>query len=149
MHSTGKVAEMEEVKSKVKLNSDAEPRPVIQTREMSREKRRQEDMRIVRVRFKFDEDPGGTLRFSYKMHKGQPVVKHAFVDGREYELPVGLVRHINQTCRIPVHAHMDLGGASLEIGVAKWIQRASFQSIDLWDMSRDSQFSNTPLKDIF
>ena len=56
------------------------------------------DKKLVKGKFINRECPGGELKFSLRLYKG-PVEKYTLVDGREYELPLGVVKHLVNNCQ--------------------------------------------------
>lgn len=63
------------------------------------EKQRKEDNKMVKGIFKNLEAPGGDVQFAFRMYKGDPARVYHFVDGQEYEIPIGVAKHINRTCK--------------------------------------------------
>lgn len=63
------------------------------------EKARKEDAKLVRGVFKNLECPGGDVQFAYHAYKGEPTRVYHMIDGREYEIPVGVAKHINRQCK--------------------------------------------------
>lgn len=54
------------------------------------------DKRIVRGKFVFYERPGGQLSFGYRRYKGEKVKNIILKDGSVYDLPWGIVRHLEE-----------------------------------------------------
>lgn len=94
---------------------------------------RDKDREPVKGIFKFYEVPGGTMKFSYKEYKADPVERFELTDGETYTLPLGVAKHLNKRGSYPVHAHaMDAnGGPMLKIGQKK--RRFGFQSLEFID----------------
>lgn len=88
----------------------------------------------VRVKFKFDEAQGQTLSFMYREFKEDPIERYDLVDGGIYDLPIGVVRHINNRLNYPVHQFIknETGGPSVKVGTK--IQRASCLSMEFVDV---------------
>ena len=62
------------------------------------EKERIADSRLIRGTFQDNEIKGGTIDFHFKKYKGDPIVRYKLTDGCEYELPLGVVKHLNSGC---------------------------------------------------
>ena len=62
------------------------------------EKERQEDARIVKGVFQDNEIKGGSITFPFKKWKGDKIEIYRLIDGQEYELPLGVVKHLNSNC---------------------------------------------------
>jgi hypothetical protein len=62
------------------------------------EKQRVEESRLVKGIFQDNEVKGGTVKFSFKKFKGDPIQTYAFTDGCEYEIPLAVVKHLNSGC---------------------------------------------------
>jgi len=76
------------------------------------EKARKEDERLVKGVFKNLKIKGGDVKFPYKAYKGEPLRIYTFKDGEEYEIPIGVARHINRDCRRKIHSYLvDKDGA--------------------------------------
>lgn len=52
------------------------------------------DAKIVKGRFVWMECAGGTLKFHYKKYPGEKIKTYQLTDGNEYELPLGVVKHL-------------------------------------------------------
>jgi len=63
------------------------------------ERHRKEDSKLVKGIFRDIECPGGDVEFIYRKYKGDDIVKYHFVDGVEYEIPLGVAKHINNNCK--------------------------------------------------
>jgi len=98
------------------------------------EKHRKEDNKLVKGVFKNVEAPGGDVSFAYRMYKGDPARVYHFVDGETYEIPIGVAKHINRTCKYsrkkyPHILTKDLGGNWSPIA-DKPVERYQFISND-------------------
>ena len=91
---------------------------------------RDKDRQKVKGIFQFHECPGGTLSFAYRFYREDPVESYALVDGKTYELPLGVARHLNKNGWYPIHRYeMDESGKpALEIGEKR--HRYSFRSLE-------------------
>lgn len=107
----------------------------------------QEEARLVKGVFKSYECPGACAKFSVKKYPGQPTKTYTFIDGKEYEIPLWVARHLNgidamasaiggriNSCAYPVHGHHidpTTGVASVEVGTVR--RRYGFQSLDFME----------------
>jgi len=57
-----------------------------------------EESVLVKGIFKNLEVPNGELEFSYRKYPQDPLRMYKFQDGKEYEIPLYLARHINNDC---------------------------------------------------
>lgn len=99
------------------------------------ERMKAKDAEIVKGIFHHHEQPGGTLKFSLKYYRGQPLEDWEFCDGKLYEIPLGVARHLNKSGRYPIHEYkLDAEGhPSQEIG--QRVARYSFESTEFMDVS--------------
>lgn len=107
----------------------------------------QEESRKVKGIFKCYECPGASTTFSVKKYPGQQIQTYTFTDGKEYEIPLWVARHLNgidacapevkgkvNSCAYPVHQyHVDpaTGTSSIEVGTVR--RRYGFQSLDFME----------------
>lgn len=70
------------------------------------EKMREEDSKIVSGIFKNLEAPGCNAEFSYKYYKGEPIRTYNLEDGKKYDIPLGVAKHINKQCRYVKHKYL-------------------------------------------
>ena len=70
------------------------------------EKERKEDAKLVKGIFKNLEVAGGDVKFPYRKHRGENIRLYHFHDGEEYEIPLGLAKHINQDTKVPIHTNL-------------------------------------------
>src|SRR5271168_3412929 len=69
------------------------------------------DRQKVKGIFHNYECQGGTVMFPFKAYKWDEVQNYTFVDGKEYEIPLGVARHLNKNCWYPVHENvLDMNG---------------------------------------
>ncbi len=64
---------------------------------------RKEESRLVKGVFKNIEAPGGRVEMAVLLHKGDPIRVYTFEDNHEYEIPLGVARHINRNCQYKKH----------------------------------------------
>lgn len=107
----------------------------------------QEESRLVKGIFKCYECPGASATFSVKKYPNQQTKTYTFTDGKEYEVPLWVARHLNgidaaapelkgkvNSCAYPVHQyHIDAktGLSSVEVGTVR--RRYGFQSLDFME----------------
>lgn len=108
------------------------------------EKKRERDRKPVRGIFMFKELPGGTLKFSFRAYRNDPIEKFELVDGNVYTLPYGVANHINKNMSYYVHGRRtnEIGNPSMNIG--KRVQRAIFSPIEFSDLMVPSDFIIEP-----
>lgn len=87
----------------------------------------------VRGIFRFHEVPGGTLSFCYKEFAEDPVEKFTMVDGLQYQIPLGVAKHLNKNGWYPRHKHaVDQNGIPM-VDIGQKVRRFSFQSLEFVD----------------
>lgn len=107
----------------------------------------QEESRMVKGVFKCYECPGASSTFSVRKYPGQHTQTFTFQDGKEYEVPLWVARHLNgidatasgiqgkiNSCGNIVHQyHVDpaSGVSSIEVGTVR--RRYGFQSLDFME----------------
>lgn len=69
-------------------------------------KMREKDSRLVTVRFKNYENPGGTLSFPYKKYPGEAAVTYSFTDGEIYRIPEGVAKYICNDVSYPIYTDL-------------------------------------------
>lgn len=62
------------------------------------EEMRQEDNQKIKGVFRCFQPPGGNVSFYFRQYKKDPIEKYELFDGKEYELPKNVVRHLNENC---------------------------------------------------
>jgi len=68
-------------------------------REEKLKKMRKEDEKMVDGRFEFVDAQGGWFEFSYRKYPGEPILMLKLVHDERTSLPMGIVRHLNNTVR--------------------------------------------------
>lgn len=68
------------------------------------EQERLADKRLIKGTFQDNELKGGKISFPFKKYKGDDIVMYTLVDGQEYELPLGVVKHLNNNCAYTTHS---------------------------------------------
>jgi len=93
-----------------------------------REKARDEDSQMVVGIFKNIEVPGGDLDFTYRKYKEDPYRSYHFEDGKEYTIPIGVAKHINNMTKVKKHEYLvDAEGKKMP-KVGSYRQRFQFLS---------------------
>ncbi len=60
-------------------------------------KMRKEDDKIVNGMFEFLDAQGGWLEFAYRKYPGEPIQMIKMIHGEICDLPMGIVKHLNNT----------------------------------------------------
>lgn len=58
---------------------------------------RKEDEKMVKGQFEFVEAEGGFFEFTYRIYPGDPIQTFQLIHGEICEIPMGLVKHLNNT----------------------------------------------------
>lgn len=69
-------------------------KPKAEVEEMIK-KMRKEDERLVKGRFEFTEAEGGFFEFCYRIFPGDPIQTFQLIHGEACEIPMGIVKHLN------------------------------------------------------
>lgn len=104
-------------------------KPTRLTIEMARKK----DREMVKGKFKFYEVPGGTMSFSYKKYKEDPVENFSMVDGQIYTVPRGVAKHLNSDCWYPEYDFVKGEDVRSNYAVKSKVHRCGFQSLEFMD----------------
>lgn len=86
------------------------------------------DAKLVKGIFKNLECPGGDLQFAYHQYKGEPTRVYHMLDGQEYEIPMGVAKHINRQCKYKKSRHLVDKNGNKMITADKPIDRYQFVS---------------------
>lgn len=102
-----------------------------QTHENELRRQWREDRQMVKGVFRMHEPPGGHCRMSFRKYKWDPIETYDFHDGQEYEIPLGVARHLNTRTSYAVHQHV-LGpdGNPTVDRQGKKMKRMSFESLE-------------------
>ena len=65
--------------------------------EEKEKKLRKEHEKLVKGKFEFVDAQGGWVDFAYRWFKGEPIQVYRLFHGEVCELPMGVVRHLNNT----------------------------------------------------
>lgn len=104
---------------------------------------RDKDREPVKGIFRFYEVPGGSMSFSYKAYKEDPVERFDLVDGGVYTLPLGVAKHLNKNGWYPVHSHMTDENGKPVMRVGQKVRRFGFQSLEFVDIEDLSEVGNS------
>lgn len=89
---------------------------------------RDEDNQMVVGIFKNIEVPNGDLQFTYRKYKEDPYRSYHFEDGKEYTVPMGVAKHINNMTKVKVHAYLVDKEGNKVPGTGSYRQRYQFLS---------------------
>jgi hypothetical protein len=93
------------------------------------EAERLRDRKPVKGVFRFHEVAGGTLNFSFRKWKGDPIESFSLVDGQSYELPLGVATHLKESGWYPIHKHaVDANGVASKI-IGQKVKRYNFEPL--------------------
>ena len=95
---------------------------------------RDKDREKVRGIFRFYEVPGGTMTFSFKAYKEDPVETFTMTDGQTYTIPLGVAKHLANNLWYPVHEFLRDENGNTSTHVRKKVHRAGFQSLEFIDL---------------
>ena len=62
-------------------------------------KMQKDDEKLVKGRFEFTEAGGGYFEFGYRIYPGQLIQKYTLVHGETCEIPMGVVKHLNNVVK--------------------------------------------------
>ena len=91
---------------------------------------RKADSKLVKGIFKNLECPGGDLQFAYHAYKGEPTRVYHMIDGEEYEIPIGVAKHINRQCKYKKSRYLVDKDGKRMITADKPIDRYQFVSAE-------------------
>ncbi len=83
-----------EVISQVKKIRNHKPKAEV---EAMIKKMRAEDEKLVKGQFEFVDAEGGYFQFTYRLYPGEPILTYTLVHGEICEIPMGIVKHLNNT----------------------------------------------------
>lgn len=106
---------------------------------------RDKDREKVKGKFLFHEVPGGTMKFSFKAYREDPVETFTLVDGEIYSLPLGVAKHLNKNCWYPEHSYMTNEDGKSIAKIGKKVRRCSFQSLEFVDIEEMTPVGDTDL----
>lgn len=94
----------------------------------------EKDREIVRGKFIFHEVPGGTMSFTFKKWKEDPLENFTLVDGQIYSIPLGVAKHLNKNLAYPVHSYAQNEHGVPVAKIGQMVRRCSFQSLEFVDI---------------
>ena len=81
-------------------------KPLADIQEMIK-KGRKEDAKLVKGQFEFVDAEGGFFEFTYRKWPGDPIQTFELIHGEICEIPLGVVKHLNNTKR-KISRYMDV-----------------------------------------
>ena len=116
----------------------------------------QEEIRLVKGRFRCFETPGASMKIQIRKYPGIPMFSKMMTDNEIYEIPLYVARHLNgvdvtaraidgktHSCSYPVHGYKMSGNNDLQPsiegnegvpvpipGVVKRVRRVGFESLE-------------------
>ena len=91
------------------------------------------DRQIVRGRFTFLEVPGGTLRFAFRKHQGEPIKNYSLKDGEIYSIPRSVAQHLAISGRYPIHEYQTDEQGKPVVRIGRYKRRYNFESLEFFD----------------
>jgi hypothetical protein len=79
------------------LNKKSQKTMPAQERDELVKKMRREDDKIVSGMFEFLDAQGGWFEFAYRKYPGEPIQMIKMIHGEICDLPMGLIKHLNNT----------------------------------------------------
>lgn len=89
-----------------------------------------EESKLVKGIFRCHEPRGGSVTFSFKKYKWDPVRQYTLVDGEEHEIPLAVARHLNKNCSYQRHSHILDQNGNASIDRNKYVSRMNFESLE-------------------
>ena len=90
----------------------------------------EEESKMVRGKFIYHECPGGTMEFSFRKFKGEPLANYSLKDGETYTLPLSVARHLNNNCWFPTYTFKNDEAGRPTTSIGEKVHRTAFQSLD-------------------
>lgn len=103
------------------------PRQVLNDRIKEQQR---EESRIVKGRFQCFQPVGGSVSFSFKKYKDDPVTTYNMKDGEIYEIPLSVARHLNQNCKYPINTLAMNDNGTQRVDAGRWVSRVSFTPLE-------------------
>lgn len=97
------------------------------------DKQHKEESRLVTGVFKNLECPGGGLEFPFRKFPQDPIRIYTFEDGKSYEVPLAVAKHINKTCNEKRHKYIIDKDGNKTVDVLPNRQRYQFLSVDFME----------------
>lgn len=78
---------------------------------------KEKDSQMVKGIYRCMVPMGGSVKFSVLLHKGD-VETYTMKDGEEYEIPLGVAKHLRENCWFPEHGYIldEQGKPSVTVG---------------------------------
>ena len=95
---------------------------------------RDKDRELVKGQFHFYEVPGGSISFSFRAYKEDPIEKFTFEDGKVYTIPLGVARHLNKNGWYPQYEYFKNEETQDIMRMGKKVHRFGFQSLEFVDL---------------
>lgn len=104
---------------------------------------RDKDREKVTGIFRYHELAGGTMAFSIRLYKNDPVETYTMKDGEVVTIPLGVAKHINKNMWYPEYGYVRSDSEEKNaVKIVKKVRRCSFSSLEFSDIedleSRDS-----------
>lgn len=80
----------------------------------------EEDIKIVKGRFRCYETPGAIEKITVKKYKDVPMFVKTMIDGEVYEVPKYVARHLNGIDAVARDRNGDIGSCSYAVHGFKW-----------------------------
>ncbi len=114
---------------------------------------RDKDREKVKGIFRNFETRGGSIKFPFRGYKGDPIEWYELTDGKTYEIPLGVAKHLNKNCWVPEYQHLGddtFRGAIRGTGkmsVLSKKKRFGFQSLEFID-TEDLTMEGRPMNEV-
>lgn len=101
--------EVRELGKKIKNTLPAQERDALV------KKMRKEDEQMVKGMFEFLDAQGGWLDFTYRKYPGEPIMMIKMIHGEICDLPMGIVKHLNNTKKKVRRYNMELPSSGQKV----------------------------------
>ncbi len=95
-------------------------------------KMRKESEKLVKGKFEFLDAKGGWFEFAYRIFKGEPILIMKIIHGEVCELPMGIVKHLNNTKRKIRRMVHDLDRSTTKSIIEDTQSRVRFTPVDVF-----------------
>lgn len=92
------------------------------------------DNKLVKGIFRCHEVRGGTIVFHFRKYKENPVAKYTLTDGKVYEIPYMVAKHLTNNCWYPIHRYMQDENGDISAKIGQKVRRCSFEPLEFIDM---------------
>lgn len=100
--------------------------------EENAKKIKEKDHKMVKGIFRCFEPVGGSFTFSFKKYKEDSVITMTMEDGKTYEVPYMIARHLNENCSYSRHSHILDAEGNPTLDTSRKVKRCSFESLDFF-----------------